>query len=69
MPPAKKSRTPVKRQLIGLQQAADLCGVDYRTIRRWVARGDLDAVRVGRKLLKVDAAAVEALMQPVGGGA
>lgn len=56
-------------ELIGLQEAADRCGVCYRTIRRWIASGDLDAVRVGRKLLKVDAAAVDALKQPVGGAA
>ncbi|WP_244604016.1 helix-turn-helix transcriptional regulator [Mycobacterium attenuatum] len=70
-----KSGTPGNRrerrhpELIGLQEAADRCGVTYRTIRRWVARGDLDAVRVGRRLLKVDSAAVDALMRPVGGGA
>ncbi|MGV7687139.1 excisionase family DNA-binding protein [Mycobacterium kansasii] len=69
------SRVPRNRrerrhpELIGLQEAADRCGVCYRTIRRWIANGDLDAVRVGRKLLKVDAAAVDALKQPVGGAA
>ncbi|WP_176358172.1 helix-turn-helix domain-containing protein [Mycobacterium persicum] len=54
---------------IGLQEAADRLGVCYRTMRRYVSNGTLDAVRVGPRLLKVDAAAVEALMQPVGGGA
>lgn len=73
--PTNKSRVPLNRrerrhpELIGLQEAADRCGVHYRTIRRWVASGDLKAVRVGRRLLKVDAADLEALMQPVGGGA
>lgn len=73
--PDNKSLTPRNRrerrhpELIGLQEAADRCGVCYRTIRRWIANGDLDAVRVGRKLLKVDAAAVDALKQPVGGAA
>lgn len=56
-------------ELIGLQQAADRCGVNYRTIRRWIAAGRLNAVRVGPKLLKVDAADVEALLQPTGGAA
>lgn len=55
-------------ELIGLQEAADRCGVCYRTIRRYVAAGRLNAVRVGPRLLKVDAAAVEGLKQPVGGG-
>ncbi|CCK59355.1 helix-turn-helix transcriptional regulator [Mycobacterium canetti] len=63
-------KTPTHHpDLIGLSEAAERCGVCYRTIRRWIAHGDLDAVRVGPRLIKVDAAAVDALMQPVGGGA
>lgn len=56
-------------ELIGLPEAAARCGVHYRTVRRWIADGDLNAVRVGKRLLKVDAAALDALMHPVGGGA
>jgi len=55
--------------LIGLQEAADRCGVCYKTIRRYIAQGRLDAVRVGPRALRVDAAAVEALKRPVGGAA
>jgi len=67
------SRKPVNRrerrhpELIGLQEAADRCGVSYRTIRRYIAAGRLDAVRVGPRLLKVNKTAVDSLMQPVGG--
>lgn len=56
-------------ELIGLNEAAERCGVHYRTIRRWISSGDLDAVRVGKRLLKIDAADLDKLMQPVGGGA
>lgn len=56
-------------ELIGLVEAAERCGVHYRTIRRWISAGDLNAVRVGRRLLKVDVADVDALMRPIGGGA
>lgn len=56
-------------ELIGLQEAADACDVSYRTVRRWIAAGRLDAVRVGPRLLKVEASALETLMRPVGGGA
>jgi excisionase family DNA binding protein len=56
-------------ELISLQDAADRCGVCYRTIRRYVAAGRLDAVRVGPRLLKVDAADLEKIKQPVGGAA
>lgn len=65
----RNRREPRHPELISLQDAADRCGVCYRTIRRYVAAGRLDAVRIGPRLLKVDAAAVEALMSPVGGGA
>jgi excisionase family DNA binding protein len=66
IPTGRERRHP---ELIGLQEAADRTGLCYRTIRRYIASGRLNAVRVGPRLLKVDAAAVEALKQPVGGAA
>jgi excisionase family DNA binding protein len=71
----KNSRLPLNRlerrhpELIGLQEAADYCDVSYRTVRRWVADGRINAVRVGPRLLKVDAADLDKLLQPVGGAA
>ncbi|BBZ03598.1 hypothetical protein MCHIJ_30350 [Mycolicibacterium chitae] len=56
-------------ELIGLQQAAEHCDVSYRTIRRWISAGHLNAVRVGPRLLKVAVADLDTIMQPVGGGA
>jgi len=55
--------------LIGLQEAADRCDVSYRTIRRWIASGDLNAVRVGPRLIKIDADDLAALLRPTGGAA
>jgi len=57
---ASKTATPNRRQrrhpeLIGLPEAADRCGVHYRTFRRWVRDGRIPATRIGPKLLKVDA--------------
>jgi excisionase family DNA binding protein len=72
---ARQSRIPANRrerrhpELIGLQVAADYCDVSYRTIRRWIAEGRLNAVRVGPRLLKVDSAELEAFLQPTGGAA
>ncbi|MCV7381651.1 helix-turn-helix domain-containing protein [Mycobacterium alsense] len=54
---------------MGLQEAATHAGVSYRTLRRWISDGRLNAVRVGPRLLKVDAAELERIFQPVGGGA
>lgn len=63
---SSKPRTP---QLISLNDAAERLGVNYRTIRRWIAAGKMDAVRVGPRLLKIDAAQLDRVMSPVGGGA
>jgi excisionase family DNA binding protein len=71
----RNSRPPITRrerrhsELIGLQEAAEYCDVSYRTVRRWIASGHLNAVRVGPRLLKVDALELEAFLQPTGGAA
>jgi hypothetical protein len=36
-------------------------------MRRWISEGRINAVRVGPKLLKVDAAELAAFLQPTGG--
>jgi excisionase family DNA binding protein len=73
--PTIKPRRPLNRrerrhpELIGLPESADYCDVSYRTIRRWIADGRLNAVRVGPRLLKVSVADLDAIMQPIGGAA
>jgi excisionase family DNA binding protein len=67
-PPANR-RERRHPELIGLQEAADYCDVSYRTVRRWIAAGHINAVRVGPRLLKVDAGELQNLLQPVGGAA
>jgi excisionase family DNA binding protein len=56
-------------ELIGVPEAAQRCGVHYRTIRRWIADGRLNAVRVGPRLLNVDADELAAFLRPTGGAA
>ncbi|WP_322859152.1 helix-turn-helix domain-containing protein [Mycobacterium europaeum] len=67
--PGKSNKFANRSELIGLQQAADYCDVSYRTVRRWIADGRLNAVRVGPRLLKVDVAELNRVLAPVGGGA
>ncbi|MCV7095391.1 helix-turn-helix domain-containing protein [Mycobacterium kubicae] len=55
--------------MIGIQEAADRLGVSYRSVRRYISAGRLNAVRVGPRLLKVRADDLDALMRPVGGAA
>jgi excisionase family DNA binding protein len=66
-PPNRRERR--HPELISLQEAADFCNVSYRTTRRWVANGQLNAVRVGPRLLKVDANELAAFLKPTGGAA
>jgi len=41
------------RRLISLAEAADALAVSTKTIRRYIAAGELDAVRLGRRTIRV----------------
>lgn len=60
--PARPARP---RQFISVHDAAARLGVEVRTVRRYIHGGKLPAFRVGDKLLRVDAADVDALARPV----
>lgn len=53
------------RKLIPVETAAARVSLDARTIRRYIALGKLRAYRVGDRLIRVDQADVDALVQPV----
>ncbi|MEV0294211.1 helix-turn-helix domain-containing protein [Nocardia sp. NPDC050710] len=61
------------RNLISLKTAAALVDVDTKTIRNWIAAGDLSGFRVNGRLLRVERDELLALIQPtamlVDGGA
>jgi excisionase family DNA binding protein len=48
-----------------LDDAADRLGVSVRTLRRMIASGELEARRVGKRLLRVCAEDVDALARPI----
>jgi excisionase family DNA binding protein len=53
--PAKPFRRPIQRELAPLSEAAAILGRSPRTLRRWIARGDLPAHRLqGHLLVKLD---------------
>lgn len=54
--------------LISLEDAADRLAVDTRTVRRFVASGQLGAFRVGSRLIRVRASDVDALLVPIPAG-
>lgn len=57
------------KRLVPLSIAAEYANVNPRTLRRYIAAGRLNAVRVGPRLIKIDLNELEAIFQPVGGGA
>jgi excisionase family DNA binding protein len=56
-------------RLASISVAADEANVCPRTVRRWISTGRLKAYQVGPKLIKVDLNDLDAMLQPIGGGA
>ncbi len=56
------------QRLVTLRDAGDALAISTRTVRRYVADGQLDAVRLGRKTLRIKVDSIERLMsaRPVG---
>ncbi len=53
------------RRLEAIPHAAEYLGVSTKTIRRYIAAGRLTAYRTGPRLIRVDLADVDALLQRV----
>lgn len=53
------------RRLISLKTAANLVDVDAKTIRNWIASGQIRGFRINGHLLRVNHAELLALVQPV----
>lgn len=49
----------LSRQLVSIADAADALAVSTRPIRRYIAEGQLEAVRLGRKTLRIKVASIE----------
>ena len=58
----------ITRRLVSLADTADALAVSTRTVRRYIADGQLDAVRLGRKTLRIKIDSIERLIdaKPVG---
>lgn len=54
----------LNRRLVTLADAADALAVSTRTVRRYIADGQLKAVRLGRKTLRIKAESVERFIDP-----
>ena len=43
----------ITRKLVSINDAADALAVSTRTVRRYIAEGQLDAVRLGRQTIRI----------------
>jgi excisionase family DNA binding protein len=52
------------RDLISLKTAAGLIDVDAKTIRNWIAAGDIAGYRINGRLLRVERSELLSLVRP-----
>lgn len=57
---AANAATP--RRLISLAEAADALAVSTKTVRRYIAAGDLEAVRLGRRTIRIKAESIDRMI-------
>ncbi|WP_448072342.1 helix-turn-helix domain-containing protein [Georgenia yuyongxinii] len=50
---------------MNLQDAADYLGVTERSVRNWISAGKVPAYRIGKKVIRLKVADVDALLQPI----
>ena len=53
--------TPARR-LVSIIVAAEILGISARTVRRLIAAGELDAVRVGRRTIRIKTESIDRLI-------
>lgn len=60
--------TPTHR-LVSITATAEILGISTKTVRRLIAAGDLDAVRVGRRTIRIKTESIDRLIDahPVNG--
>lgn len=56
-------------RLVTVAEVADELRVTQRYVRHLIARGELDAIRVGSRIVRIRHADVLALLRPIGGAA
>ena len=50
------------QRLVSLSEAAEILSVSTKTVRRYIAAGDLDAVRLGRRTIRIKAESLDRLI-------
>lgn len=60
-----KRNVPMTKRLLTIEEAADYTALSTRTIRRRISAGDLPAVRVGPRSIRVRHDDLEQLLRPI----
>ena len=56
------SAVTTPQRLVSLAEAAEILSVSTKTVRRYIAAGDLDAVRLGRRTIRIKAESLDRLI-------
>lgn len=59
------TRTSPAQRYVTLKDSAEYLGVTERTIRNFIARGDLPAYRIGSRALRIDREDLDRIITPV----
>ena len=54
----------ISRKLVSISDTAEALAVSTRTVRRYITEGQLDAVRLGRKTLRIELDSIARLCSP-----
>ncbi|WP_083911100.1 helix-turn-helix transcriptional regulator [Nocardia takedensis] len=65
---ASTQQGSARSNLIRLKEAGELVGMHPTTIRRWINRGLLQAVKIGPRVIKVERDDVLAVLRPLENG-
>lgn len=63
--PSRPKQHRPSRRFLTIEDAAERLGVNPKTIRRRIADGSLTGYRMGPRLIRVDVAEVDALLEPI----
>lgn len=58
---ATHAAAPIAATWLTITEAADLMSVSTKTVRRLISRGQLPARRIGSRMIRIDAADLDAL--------
>ena len=50
------------RRLVSIAETAEILGISAKTVRRRIATGELDAVRLGRRIIRIKTESIDRMI-------